>query len=153
VTGQRRRPAGRAVIRTQLASALTAPGQARVAVRRALASWDLDALAPDAELLASELVANAAEHAGGRPINLTIRQHQTRSGLRGVECEVTDRSRSLPQPRAADQDSERGRGLAIVATLATSNGVTLRPNGKTTWFTLTSPRAGPESEPELEAGG
>jgi anti-sigma regulatory factor (Ser/Thr protein kinase) len=151
VTGPYREPVGRAVIRTQLAATLTAPCQARKVVRRALARWGLESLAPDAELLASELVANAAEHASGHPIGLTIRQHRTKSGLRGVECEITDGSRALPQYRGVDRESERGRGLGIVAALATANGITLRPDDKTTWFTLTPQRV--EPEPELEAGG
>ena len=56
-------------------ASLTAPRQARSAIRAALTGWGLPGLADDAELLTSELIANAAEHGTG-PIGLTVRtQH------------------------------------------------------------------------------
>ncbi len=103
-----------------------------------------------------ELVANAVEHAGGTLIGLNIREHAARGGQRGVACEITDSSPALPRLRPAQPGQERGRGLVIVAALATTSGVTTRPGGKTAWFTLTTPadpgRAGRRAEPELEAG-
>lgn len=98
---------------------------------------------PDAELLASELVANAAEHGNGAPIGLTIREHPGRDGQRGVICQITDTAPGLPRLRQAQPDSERGRGLRIVAALATECGITTHAHGKTAWFTLTA-------SPELE---
>jgi anti-sigma regulatory factor (Ser/Thr protein kinase) len=129
--------------------------QARVVIRDALLGWGLGALAGDAELLGSELVANASEHAGGSPVRLTIRPHTEPNGRRGILCRVTDLSPDPLEPRLPEPDSERGRGLQIVAALATSSGVTANRQGKTAWFTLAAPpgrtadrrHAGYEAEP------
>ena len=56
--------------------------------------------------------------------------------MAGFVCEVSDGSPVIPEPRTADLDDERGRGLAIVAALAADSGVNVRPGGKTTWFAL-----------------
>jgi anti-sigma regulatory factor (Ser/Thr protein kinase) len=121
-----------------------------VAVRRALAAWGLDDPDGDAELLASELVANAAEHAAG-PVSLTLRAGP---GGRGITCEVTDTSPTQPVQREAGPDAERGRGLAIVAALADASGTRAGPAGKTTWFTLALRERLAQAEharPQLEA--
>ncbi len=127
-------------VHSDLPSTLRAPRQARLTVRKVLGSWGLGNLSNDAELLASELVANAAEHTDGSPIGLTIRQHTEPTGERGVLCQVTDPDPALPVSQSAEPDSERGRGLHVVAALATSSGFTTSPRGKTAWFTLTAER-------------
>lgn len=139
----------------QLPASMLAPRQARAAVRTVLRAWGMSALARDAELLTSELVANAAEHADGSSINLTIRQHADSGGRRGILCQVTDTAPGRPQPQPIQPDSERGRGLQIVAALATNSGVTSSPHGKTAWFTLTTspdPALARHAEYEAEAG-
>jgi anti-sigma regulatory factor (Ser/Thr protein kinase) len=143
-----------AEVRLSLPASPVAPRQARAAIRQAVTSWGLGALSADAELLASELVANAAEHGSGQPITLALRQQAPKGGQPGIVCEVTDGSPALPQPRLIQPDSERGRGLAIVAALATDSGVTAKPDGKTAWFTLTAPAAMTERDrhAEPEAG-
>jgi anti-sigma regulatory factor (Ser/Thr protein kinase) len=154
MTSPRPRQPGLPVVRVELPATLTAPRQARAAVRDALAAWGLTSISSDAELIASELTANAAEHGDGQPIGLVIRPH-TAGGRRGVLCQVTDTSPARPQLSAARPDSERGRGLRIVQALATSSGITTSPAGKTAWFTLTPGTPGPalrHAEPELEAG-
>ena len=103
----------------------------------------MESITADAELLASELVANAAAHGNGMPIVLTIHEHAGSDGRHGIICHVTDTAPGLPKPRQAQPDSERGRGLQIVAALATDSGVTTHAHGKTAWFTLTA-------SPELE---
>ena len=123
-------------VRAELPADLTSARQARSAVRQALAAWGLDHLSGDAELLASELVANAAEHGDGTPIGLAVRRHADPGGQPGITCEVTDTSPALPQPADPGPDAERGRGLAIVAALARSSGVRTSQAGKTSWFTL-----------------
>jgi anti-sigma regulatory factor (Ser/Thr protein kinase) len=138
------------VLRTQLPASLTAPRQARAAIRQALHAWGLHALASDAELLGSELVANAAEHGAG-PIGLTIRQHVTPGG-RGIACEITDTSPNLPASRPCQAHAERGRGLAIVTALATTSGITTTPRGKTAWFTLTPAHPEHSTGADREAG-
>jgi anti-sigma regulatory factor (Ser/Thr protein kinase) len=147
-------PSG-AVLRAELPADLTSARQARSAVRRALTVWGIDDADGDAELLASELVANAAEHASGS-ISLALRHHAEPDGQRGITCEITDTSPSLPQPSQARPDNERGRGLAIVTALATASGVRAEPVGKTTWFTLALrdriDRTVPQAQAEAEAG-
>jgi hypothetical protein len=93
----------------------------------------------DAELLASELVANAAEHAGSHQIGFVLRRRTGRDRQRGVTCEVTDTSPILPPPRQARASDERAPGLAIVTALAATSGDRPEASGKTTWFTLTLP--------------
>ncbi len=148
-----------AVVRAELPAHPASAGQARSAVRAALAAWGMTGpdKAADAELLASELVANATEHGDG-PISLAI--HRAPGGQAGITCEVTDTSPAQPQHRQAVTSDERGRGLAIVTALADTAGTrpaTTGP-GKTAWFTLALTdrlnRAArtPEAEAELEAG-
>jgi anti-sigma regulatory factor (Ser/Thr protein kinase) len=93
-------------------------------------------LSADAQLLASELVANAVEHAGGKSIGFALRRQADGAGRPALTCEVSDTSPALPQPRRAVPDAERGRGLAIVAALASASGVRASPGGKTAWFSL-----------------
>ena len=116
----------------------------------------MDALSDDAELLASELVANAAEHAGGNSISFALRRQAGRNGEPGITCEVTDTSPVLPQTHDAAPDAERGRGLAIVAALASASGVRASPAGKTSWFSLAlrdrAARITSQAEAEHEAG-
>ncbi|MBO0819348.1 MAG: ATP-binding protein [Nocardiopsaceae bacterium] len=123
-------------MRTELPADLSSARQARVAVRQALADWRMEHLSGDAELLASELVANAAEHGDGNPISLALHRHAEPGGRPGITCEVSDSSPDVPRPRQAGPDEERGRGLAIVHALANSSGVRPEPAGKTSWFTL-----------------
>jgi hypothetical protein len=144
------------VFRADLAAVPAPARQARAAIRHALAAWGIDDPCGDAELLASELVANAAEHTPSQQIGLVLRRHTQPDGQRGVTCEVTDTSPALPQPRQAGASDERGRGLAIVAALATASGVRPEAGGKTAWFTLTLPgrpagQQQPEREPEAGA--
>jgi len=152
--GQHTNEAPSGVLRAELPADLTSARHARSAVRRALAAWGIDDPDGDAELLASELVANAAEHASG-PIGLALRRHAQPDGQRGITCEVADASPGLPVPGQARPDDERGRGLAIVTALATDSGVRAEPAGKTTWFTLALrdriDRAIPQAQAEAEA--
>jgi anti-sigma regulatory factor (Ser/Thr protein kinase) len=144
-----------ATMRAELAADLTSARQARAAVRQALTTWGMTRLAGDAELLASELVANAAEHGDSNPIGLALHRHA--DGTRpGITCEVTDTASALPRSTEPGPDAERGRGLAIVEALARSSGVRTSRAGKTTWFTLAltdrAHRVAAQIEHEPEAG-
>ena len=151
-----RAAADAATVRAELPADLTSPRQARAAIRQALAAWHMDQLSDDAELLASELVANAAEHGDGHPIGLALRRHAEPDGRPGVTCEVTDTAPEYRQRQAPGPDAERGRGLAIVAALAQSSGVRASQAGKTSWFTLAltdrAHRVARQLEHEPEAG-
>jgi anti-sigma regulatory factor (Ser/Thr protein kinase) len=116
----------------------------------------MDHLSGDAELLASELVANAAEHGDGTPISLALHRHAEPAERPGITCEVTDGSPATPRYTEPGPDAERGRGLAIVDALARSSGVRASEAGKTSWFTLAltdrAHRAARQLEHEPEAG-
>jgi anti-sigma regulatory factor (Ser/Thr protein kinase) len=145
-----------AVMRTELPASLTSARQARTAIREALAAWRMEHLSGDAELLASELVANAAEHGDGQPISLALRRHAEPGEQPGITCEITDTSPAMPRRLESGPDAERGRGQAIVAALARSSGVRTSQAGKTSWFTLAltdrAHRVARQIEPESEAG-
>jgi anti-sigma regulatory factor (Ser/Thr protein kinase) len=91
-------------------------------------------LDPAAHIVA-ELANNAATHGRvpGRSFQLAL--HVTGDTLR---IEVTDtRADRLPQPQHATADSETGRGLTLVGTLADRWGVTPGPPPrKTVWAEL-----------------
>ena len=145
-----------ATMRTELSADLTSARQARSAVRQALIGWGMGHLSGDAELLASELVANAAEHGDGKPIGLALHRHAEPGGGPGITCEVTDTSPVMPQHSEPRPDAERGRGLAIVEELARSSGVRASQACKTSWFTLAltdrAHRVARQLEHEPEAG-
>lgn len=146
-----------ATMRTELPADLTSARQARAAIRQALAAWGMDHLSDDAQLLGSELVANAAEHGDGHPIGLALSRHAEPGGQPGITCEVTDTAPQIPQRQQPGPDAERGRGLAIVSALASSSGVRASQASKTSWFTLAlTDRAhtlARQIEHEHEAGG
>ena len=144
------------ILQTELPADLASARQARSAIRQALAGWGMGHMSGDAELLASELVANAAEHGDGTPISLAMLRHAEPGGQPGITCEVTDGSPARPQRTEPGPDAERGRGLAIVDALARSSGVRASQAGKTSWFTLAltdrTHRAAAQLEHEREAG-
>jgi anti-sigma regulatory factor (Ser/Thr protein kinase) len=143
--------------RTQLPADAASARSARQAVRDALAAWGMEDPDHDTELLASELVANAAEHAPGAPIGFALHLGAGQGGSRDITCEVTDASPAVPQGRSAGPDDERGRGIAIVSALAPAWGIRPAQRGKTTWFTLALHdrinRVAGNADREPEAGG
>ena len=95
-----------------------------------VAALDPDVIA-DAELVTSELVANAILH-GQPPIDLSL----TVSGA-NFRIEVTDSNPAPPRllpPAASDQVG--GRGLLILDTLARRWGVDATASGKRVWAEL-----------------
>src|SRR5260370_28382780 len=87
-------------IHIELPVSSQAQRRARETLRRALSEWNLDTLAADAELLVSELVANAAEHGDGTPIDVTVGPQPGPSGEPGIICQVTDGAPAMPQARS-----------------------------------------------------
>jgi anti-sigma regulatory factor (Ser/Thr protein kinase) len=109
-----------------------AAGAARRFVRESCEIWAVDpAIREIAELLSSELVTNAVEHAHSST-RLTVTG--TESALR---VSVRDYSRTIiPRPRPIDIGAFRGRGLHLVAALSQSWGVHQHSDGKTIWINL-----------------
>ncbi|QOV37215.1 SpoIIE family protein phosphatase [Streptomyces ferrugineus] len=103
-----------------------AAGQARTLIRGQLAAWDLEALTPTTELLASELVGNVIRHAKG-PLRLRL--------LHGAAliCEVFDGSLTMPRIRRATDTDEGGRGLQLITALSQRWGTRYTPTGKCIW--------------------
>lgn len=91
--------------------------------------------APEAELLVSELAANAVLHAG-TPLRVSVLCHDER-----VRVEVRDDNPNLPRRLAPDPLAMSGRGVMLVDTLSAAWGVNGNQRGKTVWFELPS-RAG-----------
>jgi serine phosphatase RsbU (regulator of sigma subunit)/anti-sigma regulatory factor (Ser/Thr protein kinase) len=127
--------------RVLLAPESTAASQARSFIRETLGNWDIsvsESATDDAVLLASELVANAVQHAG-TSLELGCRLVAV-DAFDALEVTVTDRhpTRIVPEPQAQPEDTyaERGRGLTLPAALAASWGVTYTSAAKTVWFRI-----------------
>ncbi len=112
-------------------------------IRRALVA-DLEGrqvtqdIVGEAEIVVSELVANAIRHA--RPLaDGMIRVHwKVKAGV--VEIEVSDGGGpSTPKPAPRSVWAPTGRGLRIVRSLAHEWGVTEERNGRTVWASLGGP--------------
>lgn len=100
--------------------------EVRHGVRATLERWGLAALADTSELIVSELVTNAVNHARG-PIEVRL--------LRGrsLVCEVGDSSFAMPTLRDPDTGADTGRGLRLVDRLAYRWGSRPTPCGKVVW--------------------
>lgn len=126
-----------------LSASSSAGSVARSFTRQVLACWDLAELADDAQVIVSELLANAIRHAGpGRP-GRRPRAWATAPGLwllrqaDGVMCVVTDPSDLIPVMKLPGDTSECGRGLHVVHTLSDYWGWTMfGEHGKAVWAIL-----------------
>ncbi len=125
----------------ELPAHASAAALARGHVRKVLTEWGREDLTDSAELVISELVANAVK---ATPIDALaddgtteiVWMHLYRSGA-GVVLEVWDCSRTPPVKRSAGLDDECGRGLQIVDILAKEWGYRWpRIGGKIVWCTL-----------------
>ena len=113
-------------------------GVVRRALRTLLGDRSAGEVGETAELLITELVANAARHAGG--------QVRVQVGLRSdhLLVEVLDSSAALPiSGPDVDWESESGRGIALVEALADRWGADPLPSGKRVWFELSLPSRSP----------
>ena len=99
-------------------------------VRSALANCPLADVRDTAELLTSELVTNALLHAG---TDLTVHVEGCQ-GDGSVRIAVDDGSDKAPQLGDPSSDALGGRGLPLVAILATRWGWEPLPVGKRVWF-------------------
>jgi anti-sigma regulatory factor (Ser/Thr protein kinase) len=90
--------------------------QVRRMVTAMLRHWELEHLAHDAQLLATELLTNAMRQADdGHPIRFTLAHDQ-----RWLSIDVRDRAPGVPRAREASTDQEGGRGLLLVQHIAGS---------------------------------
>lgn len=111
-----------------------AAARARKQVSDAIAAWGTDADREAAVLLTSELVTNAVLHDSGGTIVLTV------SCCCQLRVDVHDASRAMPVPaKCAPIDSESGRGLLLVESIADQRGCYPTSEGKVVCFTLALP--------------
>ncbi|GAA2217663.1 ATP-binding protein [Streptomyces nogalater] len=97
------------------------------AIGRWSGEWDAEVL-QTAELVLSELLTNAVQHAGSSHILLALRP------LADVlRIEVHDTSASLPKVGLPDTYSESGRGMVLVSALADRFGTERTHGGKCCW--------------------
>jgi DNA-binding NarL/FixJ family response regulator len=104
------------------------PRQARADLRAALRGRVHDNALDVVELLTTELVVNAIQHAGS---NATVTAEVSAGRVRVA---VADQGPGVPVRGVPSKMSESGRGLALVETLATGWGVDVSDAGKTVWF-------------------
>ncbi|MDX6645237.1 MAG: hypothetical protein QOK40_964 [Miltoncostaeaceae bacterium] len=109
---------------------LTSPKEARRFVARMLEAWADEDLIADATLVVSELAANAVTHAGS---GFTVAVRTTGDLVR---IAVHDGSRLEPVDRAPTLVASSGRGLGLVAAVATRWGVDAADDGKLVWAEL-----------------
>jgi anti-sigma regulatory factor (Ser/Thr protein kinase) len=129
--GQRR--AGVAVdkVETHLPALNSAPSTARGFLRAALQTWQLDGFGEVTEVLTTELVGNAVRHVG-KP--MTLRALRQPSSIR---VEVDDPSPAPPITQLPSPLDESGRGLFLIAALASQWGFEEHhDDGKTVWFEI-----------------
>jgi anti-sigma regulatory factor (Ser/Thr protein kinase) len=119
-------------VRLELSAEPRSVREARGLVRTALSGWDLDHLETSAVLLVSELATNVVLHAR---TDFVVEAEQ-----RGdvVRVSITDGSANGPARRRHGVQAGTGRGLGLVATLATDWGTATaeHPWAKTVWFEL-----------------
>lgn len=112
-----------------------APGRARSRVRDLCRRWGLASeIREAAEIVVTELVTNAVEHAlspsvveverHGDAFRMTVRDYGA-----GSDHDIPDAT----SWRAPPTSSPRGRGLAMVAAVSRAWGVLRHPDGKTIW--------------------
>ncbi|WP_406496033.1 SpoIIE family protein phosphatase [Streptomyces sp. NBC_00846] len=120
----------------ELLGGVEAAPRARAFATGVLTSWRFPVELCDLGVLAAgELVANSLKH-GTPPMRLGLRRTDRR-----LIIEVTDGDDHLPRRRRADPADEAGRGISIVATIATSWGSRRTPGGgKAVWCEFALPR-------------
>ncbi|NNJ08401.1 SpoIIE family protein phosphatase [Streptomyces sp. PKU-MA01144] len=119
----------------ELLGGVEAAPRARAFASGVLASWRFPVELRDLGVLAaSELVANSLQH-GTPPMRLRLRRTDRR-----LIIEVTDGDENLPRRRRAETEDEAGRGISIVATIASSWGCRRTPDGgKAVWCEFALP--------------
>lgn len=104
-----------------------------------LSHWGLLAISYETELIATELATNALLHADS-DVDVRLRKYPGR-----IRVDIRDSSTRPPVPAPivlepeTDRFSEHGRGLVIVAELASAWGNSPVGRGKSVWFEMATP--------------
>ena len=107
------------------------PGRARRFVTHTLVAWGHAELVADAVVIANELATNAVLHAGS-DFTVTISRRSDGS----IRIGVHDERPGTPRLRQAAPGAGSGRGLSLVAAIASSWGADLTDDGKVVWAQL-----------------
>jgi anti-sigma regulatory factor (Ser/Thr protein kinase) len=109
-----------------------APAAARLFVREACTAWSVPQDTGElAELVVSELVTNAVQHAqSSSRVTLTGSESALRISVRDYQPSP------IPRPRPIKITAPSGRGLHLVAAVAHTWGADSHPDGKTVWAML-----------------
>ncbi|MFI0718032.1 ATP-binding protein [Streptomyces sp. NPDC021224] len=114
-------------------------GTARHDLRRVLAAWELGDLADRAELVLSELLSNALQHADTPPDGEVETRYERLP--KGIRIEVHDVDDAKPRVQPLSAEAESGRGLALVHALTGGEwgvGPRRKGVGKRVWADVTS---------------
>jgi anti-sigma regulatory factor (Ser/Thr protein kinase) len=124
----------------QMRALIDVPGKpsaiamARQIVAAVLHSWDLPEIVDDAQLVASELLANAIEHApGANSYELELVRRPD-----GIRIYLADGSSIRPVISELAHDRPRGRGIRIIEALSDGWGSDQHHGGKRVWVDLTT---------------
>jgi DNA-binding NarL/FixJ family response regulator len=118
-----------AEVKASLDANTSSARDARRFVDEVLSRWQCRALLDDVQLLVSELVTNAVVHAGSE-VEVAVRLLAD-----SVRIEVVDRAPAIDlRASKPPRESESGRGLMLVETMASSWGVEPIEGGKSVWF-------------------
>jgi anti-sigma regulatory factor (Ser/Thr protein kinase) len=134
-------PDGVRRVHARLTPVPEAASSARQLLRESCRRWGIEGSVEDGQLVVSELVANAVEHAR-TDIDITVSHHR-----RKLWIAVADRDLAAPdfaqRLSAARLDRGalpvRGRGLALVARSVTGCGVIKGSDGKVVWANVAVP--------------
>ena len=130
-------PPPRAVLE-ELLPVAGASRRARDVVTDACLRWDLPNVVGAAAIIISELVSNVVDHAH-TPMTIEVAHRDSHLYLA-----VHDGASTPPVPKdlAGDTRALRGRGLMLIAAVATTWGYDPNNDGKTVWATVALPPGG-----------
>jgi hypothetical protein len=140
-------PPGERRATLSLGPAPDSPTRARRFAARMLDSWQLGGLVPRVELLVSELVRNAVEHAGSGCMLTLV------AAPGCLRIEVADGSPVLPRRRQPAPMELTGRGLVVVDAMADNWGAEADDEGKVVFCELDVPGVPDRLLPTSESAG
>jgi anti-sigma regulatory factor (Ser/Thr protein kinase) len=108
------------------------PAAARRVIAALLSAWELPELRDDAELIVSELITNAYRHAP----KMDTFELELERRADGVQIALADGSSVRPMIRELTHEDTSGRGMLLVAALATKWGAEDHRGGKRVWVHL-----------------
>lgn len=97
----------------EMTALLTAAACGRLHAKHVLWEWKLDHLVDDAETLVSELLTNGIK-ASRTPYGAGLVTLRLLANRRQLLIEVWDQNPDDPRPRQVDDESESGRGFAVI---------------------------------------